>query len=111
MDALTDQEKKSLATGLAAVGSVLVPSREEYQIAELVDDNVAYAAIKISKGQWTPELAIMQVSVAVNAAASSYASLRHIQEQAVRDAIISFLHSVAQIVNARIGFDLLPIKK
>lgn len=110
MDALTDQEKSGLANKLAVIARVLIPSGEEHQIAELVDDNVAYAAIKVNRGEWTPELAALQISVAVNAAASSYASLRHIQEQAVREAIISFLHSVAGILNTRIGFNLLPVE-
>ena len=107
-DLLTPAEKSGLMSALAKLAGVFFPDAVEQQTAEMVDDALVLAKYRYEQGHWSLDLARAHVSVMVNAAASAYAAIRHIQEQAIRQAVLGVLDVLRTILNARIGFELIP---
>lgn len=106
--ALTPDEKSSLRSALANIANAVV-GEPEISAVNLTDDAIELAADRLRMGQWNEEKAQLHIKTVSSAAASAHASAREIQQDRAQAALFQFVNALAEVINGRLGFKLLPV--
>lgn len=107
MSGLTDAERNTLLNQLAALLKAAI-GEPETDGRDLVAKAIAKSEARVRSGEWSTRVGRKNIEIATSAAAALYAADKVIQQKAVKRAFRGAVNAIAGIVNARIGFDLVP---
>ena len=102
-----DQEQKLLGL-IAEIGGVMFPGSEESNIADAVLKAAEHARRQVENGEMSITAARIYVSNIANMATTYYAMKRHADAYEVRVKFLNILSMFREIINAKVGFDLIP---
>lgn len=107
MSILTDQELSTLQSSIANFFHTAVGKPEEFAALSL-EKSYDIANEKVASGDWSGKRAAAYVETAQKAAAAVYATAKSLKHRQTKLAFVSIVDTVSGIVNARVGFKLLP---
>lgn len=107
MSFFEDSEKEELGKGLAKLLGVTFEGPEQ-DTAEQIDAALALGKKYVDAGMWTHQHAEHHLASVQATATAAHAAARKLQEMMVNKALVDILFVFAGVINARIGFPILP---